>query len=108
VTYFATIVFIFVLGVQHLDIVLGLVIGGVIAAPIGAFVASKVNPKALLILVGVLVIITSTWSLVNIFLKYVLTNLFTMKNSEKINFRQNDIKDLIVLYTICYKMRMQA
>jgi len=69
VTYFATIVFIFVLGVQHLDIVLGLVIGGVIAAPIGAFVASKVNPKALLILVGVLVIITSTWSLVNIFLK---------------------------------------
>jgi uncharacterized membrane protein YfcA len=69
VTYFATIVFIFVLGVQHLDIVLGLVIGGVIAAPIGAYVASKVNPKALLILVGVLVILTSTWSLVNIFIK---------------------------------------
>ena len=69
VTYFATIVFIFVLGVQHLDIVLGLVIGGVIAAPIGAYVASKVNPKTLLILVGVLVVLTSTWNLVNLFLK---------------------------------------
>jgi len=63
VTYFATIVFIFILGVQHLDIVLGLVIGGVIAAPIGAYVASKVNPKALLILVGVLVVLTSAYSL---------------------------------------------
>ncbi|WP_149913920.1 sulfite exporter TauE/SafE family protein [Sphingobacterium cavernae] len=63
VTYFATIVFIFILGVQHLDIVLGLVIGGVIAAPIGAYVASKVNPKVLLILVGVLVVLTSGYSL---------------------------------------------
>jgi uncharacterized membrane protein YfcA len=69
VTYFATIVFIFVLGVQHLEIVLGLVIGGVLAAPIGAYVASKVNPKTLLILVGVLVVLTSILSLVNIFLK---------------------------------------
>ena len=69
VTYFATIVFIFVLGVQHLDIVLGLVIGGVLAAPIGAYVASKVNPKTLLILVGTLVVLTSIWSLINIFLK---------------------------------------
>lgn len=68
VTYFATVVFIFILGVQHLDIVLGLVIGGVISAPVGAYIASKINPKTLLILVGVLVVITSTWSLINVFL----------------------------------------
>lgn len=67
VTYFATVVFIFILGVQHIDIVLGLVIGGVLAAPIGAYVASKINPKTLLILVGVLVVLTSTWSLINTF-----------------------------------------
>ena len=67
VTYFATIVFIFVLGVQHLDIVLGLVIGGVFAAPIGAYVTSKINPKTLLILVGVLVVFTSLWSLIIFF-----------------------------------------
>ena len=63
VTYFATVVFIFILGVQHLDIVLGLVIGGVIAAPLGAYIASKVNPKALLILVGALVVLTSSYNL---------------------------------------------
>lgn len=63
VTYFATVVFIFVLGVQHIDIVLGLVIGGVIAAPLGAYIASKINPKTLLILVGTLVILTSAYNL---------------------------------------------
>jgi len=69
VTYFATIVFIFVLGVQHLDIVLGLVLGGMLAAPIGAYVASKVNPKALLILVGALVMVTSSWTIINTLIK---------------------------------------
>lgn len=63
VTYFATAVFIFVLGVQHLEIVLGLVIGGVIAAPIGAYVASRINQKALLVMVGVLVVLTSAWGI---------------------------------------------
>lgn len=63
VTYFATAIFIFVLGVQHLDIVLGLVIGGVIAAPFGAYLASRINPKTLLIMVSTLIIITSLWGI---------------------------------------------
>lgn len=63
VTYFATAVFIFVLGVQHLEIVLGLIIGGVIAAPLGAYIASRINQRLLLILVGILVIITSGWGI---------------------------------------------
>lgn len=63
VTYFATAVFIFVLGVQHLDIVLGLIIGGVLAAPIGAYVASRINQRLLLISVGILVILTSAWGI---------------------------------------------
>jgi len=63
VTYFATAVFIFVLGVQHLEIVLGLIIGGVIAAPLGAYIASRINQRLLLILVGVLVVISSAWGI---------------------------------------------
>lgn len=67
VTYFATVVFIFVLGVQHLDIVLALVIGGVIAAPFGAYLASKINQRLLLILVGILIVLTSAWGIINAF-----------------------------------------
>jgi len=67
VTYFATAVFIFVLGVQHVDIVLGLIIGGVLAAPFGAYLASKINQKLLLVLVGILVILTSAWAIFNAF-----------------------------------------
>lgn len=63
VTYFATAVFIFVLGVQHLEIVLGLIIGGVVAAPLGAYIASRINQRLLLILVGVLVVLTSGWGI---------------------------------------------
>lgn len=65
VTYFATIVFVFVLGIQHLDIVVGLVIGGVIAAPFGAYLASKINQRILLISVGVLIVLTSGWGIIN-------------------------------------------
>ena len=42
---------------------LGLLIGGVIAAPFGAWVAKKVNPDRLLTFVGVLVTATSGWGL---------------------------------------------
>ncbi|MFT4202412.1 MAG: sulfite exporter TauE/SafE family protein [Chitinophagaceae bacterium] len=63
VTYFATAIFIFILGVQHLQIVLGLIVGGVVAAPLGAYIASRINQKLLLVLVGILVILTSSLTL---------------------------------------------
>lgn len=63
VTYFATIVFVFVLGIQHLEIVLGLVIGGVLAAPFGAYLAARIQPKLLMILVSILIIVTSAWGI---------------------------------------------
>ncbi|NGF56478.1 sulfite exporter TauE/SafE family protein [Parapedobacter sp. SGR-10] len=68
VTYFATAVFIFLLGVQHLEIVLGLIIGGVVAAPLGALVASRINQRILLILVGILVVLTSSWGILSLWL----------------------------------------
>ena len=42
---------------------LGLLIGGVIAAPVGARIAAKVNPKTLLTAVGILLIITSVYGI---------------------------------------------
>jgi uncharacterized membrane protein YfcA len=43
-------------GVESWPIVLGLIIGGVVAAPIGAFFASRVNKRSLMILVGIVII----------------------------------------------------
>lgn len=68
VTYFATAVFIFLLGVQHMEIVLGLIIGGVAAAPLGAYVASRINARVLLILVGILVVLMSAWGVISFWL----------------------------------------
>jgi len=51
--------FIATIGFTHWSIIFGLIIGGVIAAPIGAYMANKIPTKALMIMVGILIIITS-------------------------------------------------
>ena len=43
--------------------VIGLIIGGLLAAPLGAIIASRVPPKLLLLLVGALLIASSSYSL---------------------------------------------
>lgn len=63
VTFFSTGVFMFFVGVESWQIVLGLIVGGVIAAPIGAILASKINKRTLLILVGIVIVITSGYTL---------------------------------------------
>ncbi|HLT76652.1 MAG TPA: sulfite exporter TauE/SafE family protein [Ferrovibrio sp.] len=52
-------VFILNLGWSDLDAALGLVIGGVLAAPLGGFLVSRVPTRALMIAVGVIIIATS-------------------------------------------------
>jgi hypothetical protein len=42
---------------------LGLLIGGVVAAPLGAFIAKRAAPKTLLVLVGVLLTLTSLYGI---------------------------------------------
>jgi siroheme synthase-like protein len=59
VTLSASIVFFVSLGVSHWYVVLGLIIGGVFAAPIAAKLAGKLPRKAALIVVAVLVIVFS-------------------------------------------------
>ena len=44
-------------------ITIGLIIGGVIAAPFGAILASRVQPRTLLLAVAVVLIVTSSYSI---------------------------------------------
>jgi uncharacterized protein len=50
--------------ISHWPVVIGLIIGGVIAAPIAAKVCGLIHPKKLMFLVGVLIIITSLVSII--------------------------------------------
>jgi uncharacterized protein len=56
VTFASTSVFAFSIGLSYWQVILGLIIGGVAAAPFAAFFASKIKAKALMIAVGLLVI----------------------------------------------------
>lgn len=63
VAFFGTGVFLFFVGVDSWQIVAGLVTGGVISAPIGALLAHRINKKAMMILVGITIILTSSYTL---------------------------------------------
>ena len=63
VTFFSTGVFIFFLGIESWKPVLGLIIGGVIAAPIGAYVIKFLKPVTIMRLVGMLIITISTYTI---------------------------------------------
>lgn len=63
VTFFCTGVFIFLVGIKAWLCVLGLIIGGIIAAPIGAMIVKYIPPKTLLRLVGLLITITSSYNI---------------------------------------------
>jgi uncharacterized protein len=55
----SSITFIAVLGLQHWQVIAGLVIGGAIAAPIAAYLSSKLPTKTIMIMVGIVVIVVS-------------------------------------------------
>lgn len=63
VTFFSTGVFIFFLGIEAWKPVLALIIGGVIAAPIGAYVLRFMSPTTIMRLVGILIITTSSYTI---------------------------------------------
>jgi uncharacterized membrane protein YfcA len=63
VTFFSTGVFIFILGIEAWKPVLALIIGGVIAAPIGAYILKFMSPKIIMRLVGILIIVTSSYTI---------------------------------------------
>jgi uncharacterized membrane protein YfcA len=63
VTFFSTGVFLFFAPVQYWEAILGLIAGGVVAAPLGAMLIKHIPVKAMTIMVGLLVIITSTYNI---------------------------------------------
>lgn len=67
VTLTASLVFLLTMGTGHLGIVLGLALGGVVAAPLGAWLLRFVKPRLLMPVVGVLVICLSVRTLYHTF-----------------------------------------
>lgn len=70
VTLASALTFFAFLGLSHWQVILGLVIGGLLAAPIAARLAGKLPVKIMFIGVGTLVIIWSLNILVKVFLKF--------------------------------------
>jgi uncharacterized membrane protein YfcA len=61
--------FLLTLGLEAFSIaILGLLLGGIVAAPLGALVAKRVEADKLLVLVGVVLTLTSGWGLWQLFL----------------------------------------
>lgn len=59
VTTAQTITFIIFMQFTHLNIIIGLIIGGVIAAPFSAYLCKKISPKILMIIIGSAIILLS-------------------------------------------------
>lgn len=55
----SSLTFITLIGFSHWQVVLGLILGGVVAAPFSAFIIRKVPIRPMFILVGTIVIIVS-------------------------------------------------
>ncbi|MBL7879702.1 MAG: sulfite exporter TauE/SafE family protein [Chryseobacterium gambrini] len=59
-TLTAAITFIFTLGIQHWNIILGLLIGGIFTAPFSAMLTAKLPVKSMFVIIGILVIVMSS------------------------------------------------
>ncbi|RZK32454.1 MAG: hypothetical protein EOO63_01300 [Hymenobacter sp.] len=68
VTFASAVTFFSILGLSHWQIVLGLIVGGVTAAPLAARLAGRIPTRLMFIGVGLMVIIWSLWALQKLFL----------------------------------------
>lgn len=59
ITVAEVVTFIAILGLMHWDVIVGLMIGGVIAAPLAAYVCKKIPSRKLMVIVGILIIVLS-------------------------------------------------
>lgn len=59
-TITAAVTFFFTLGIQHWNIILGLLIGGIITAPFSAMLTAKLPVKNMFIIIGTLVVVMSS------------------------------------------------
>lgn len=63
VTYISAGILIYFTGIQSWQIILGLIIGGTLAAPFGAYITKRLPAKTMMAIVGILIILTSLVSL---------------------------------------------
>lgn len=63
VAFFGTGVFLFFVGIESWTIVLGLIVGGVIAAPIGAYFAHHIDKRNFMFIIGLVIILTSAYTI---------------------------------------------
>jgi uncharacterized membrane protein YfcA len=66
VSFFSTSVFMLFIDIQAWQAIAGLIIGGVFAAPLGAFLVKFFKPKSIMISVGVLVVLLNIWNLAKV------------------------------------------
>jgi uncharacterized membrane protein YfcA len=67
VTLAASITFVLTLGLTHWQMIMGLALGGLPAAPLGAWATRRLPVKPLMIVVGILVVILSIRTLLKHF-----------------------------------------
>ncbi|RQP13042.1 MAG: sulfite exporter TauE/SafE family protein, partial [Parapedobacter sp.] len=65
VTYFTAGILIYFTGIHSWQIIIGLILGGSLAAPLGAYVTKHIPQKILFIVVGLLIIITSLYTIID-------------------------------------------
>lgn len=68
VALISSITFFCIIGLNHWQIILGLIIGGIVAAPISIYFSNKIPTKNGLILVGLLVIAISLKTIITVFM----------------------------------------
>jgi len=59
-TLTAAVTFFFTLGIQHWNIILGLLLGGIVTAPFSAMLTAKLPVKSMFVVIGLLVIVMSS------------------------------------------------
>lgn len=62
VTVAASITFFFTMGLSHIDIIIGLALGGVLASPFGALIVKKIPVKPFMVFVGFFIIAMGTYN----------------------------------------------
>jgi len=68
VTFFSAGILLYFTGIQSWQVILGLIIGGTLAAPLGAFVTKKIPHQPMMVAVGVLIILISSYTLIKSYL----------------------------------------
>ncbi|MCC6601122.1 MAG: sulfite exporter TauE/SafE family protein [Crocinitomicaceae bacterium] len=69
VAIISTITFIFLIGINHWQIIFGLILGGMIAAPLSIYLSTKIPPRQGLMIVGIFVILLSLRTMILPFFK---------------------------------------